>query len=47
MEGNWNPNISWDVHNPDIANLLDDKTAANIRSDLKRALPPGGFPSKF
>lgn len=40
-KGNWKPSFDLGDINSD---LLDDKMAKNILGDLKKNLPPGGFP---
>ena len=40
-KGNWKPSFDLDNISSDI---LDDKMAKNILGDLKKNLPPGGFP---
>jgi len=40
-KGGWNPSFNIEDFKSD---LLDDKMAKNIIGDLKKNLPPGGFP---
>ena len=42
-KGGWNPSSAFDI-NSFSSDLLDDKMAKNIVGDLKKHLPPGGFP---
>ena len=42
-KGQWKPDFNVEEFKSD---LLDDKMAKNIVGDLKKAIPPGGFPSK-
>jgi hypothetical protein len=44
-KGSWNPDSAFNLDNIN-SDLLDDKMAKNIVGDLKKHLPPGGFPSK-
>ena len=42
-KGDWTPGQAFDVEKYQ-SDLLDDKMAKNLVGDLKRNLPPGGFP---
>ena len=44
-KGNWNADFAFNLDNLK-SDLLDDKMAKNIVGDLKKNIPPGGFPSK-
>ena len=37
MEGQWNPKAARNLHNPNIADLLDDRTANKIAKNLNPA----------
>lgn len=43
-KGNWKPDTAFNLD--DIKNELDDKLSKNIAGDMRKMLPPGGFPSK-
>jgi hypothetical protein len=45
-KGSWNPTSAVGGSDNFNSDLLDDKMAKNIVGDLKKNLPPGGFPSK-
>jgi len=42
-KGAWNPGSVFDIDKFQ-SDLFDDKIAKNIVGDLKKNLPPGGFP---
>lgn len=42
-KGGWNPTAGLNFDNIS-SDLLDDKMAKNILGDLRKNLPPGGFP---
>lgn len=42
-KGNWNASGAFDLDNFQ-SDLLDDKMAKNIVGDLRKHIPPGGFP---
>lgn len=42
-KGGWNPTAGLNFDNIS-SDLLDDKMAKNIIGDLRKNLPPGGFP---
>lgn len=45
-EGNWNPVLAG-AGEEEAKKMIDDKMSKNIMNDLRKHLPPGGFPSKL
>ncbi len=42
-KGGWTPGQAFDL-DKFSSELIDDKVAKNVVNDLKKNLPPGGFP---
>ena len=43
-KGNWNAGQAFNLESDMHSDLLDDKMSKNIVGDLRKNLPPGGFP---